>query len=242
MWLILCHTHDAPSHWLFQALRTRGVAEVEMVSAEELLYALRWKHLLNTSSVSVEFELNGARTYRSSQIDGVINRIDHIDSRAWYRSTDNDREYVRQELSAFFSSWLFSLPCPVYNPPDPLCLSGRVRSPAEWTVLASKAELAGCEFYTSSREEQARITNDRHAAGLLSLLVFDGKVFGQPVATAIREGCARLASLSGCGILGVDFHVTMGRKPTFARASTMPDLRIGGPLLVEEMAQRMGHR
>jgi hypothetical protein len=244
VWLILCHAYDASSHWLSQALRNRGVLGVEMLSAEELPYALSWKHLLSSQSVSVEFELNGGRTYRSSQIDGVVNRIDHVDPRVWHRSTDGDREYVLQELSAFYSSWLFGLPCPVYNPPDPLCLSGRSRTLAEWTVLAGKAGLAAAVFHTSSRDGEVRkvgeSTRDQQGAGLLSLLAFHEKVFGPPVGSAIREGCAKLTFLSGCPILGIDFHVATSGELTFACARTMPDFRIGGALLVAEIAKRMG--
>src|SRR5208337_3320813 len=205
-----CHAYDASSHWLSQALRNRDVRGVEMLSADELPYALRWKHFLNSQSVSVEFELNGGRVYRSSQIDGVINRIDHVDPQVWHRSTHGDREYVLQELSAFYSSWLFALPCPVYNPPDPLCLSGKFRTQAEWTVLAGKAGLPAAAFHTNSNRGEVRdfggSARGEQGAGLLSLLAFREKVFGPPVGSALREGCAKLAFLSGCPLLGIDFH------------------------------------
>ena len=109
MWLVLAPAADPSAAWAFRGLRARGLAPLELVSSELLLRSRRWVHRVGGGGDSVEVDLPDGRMIRSQDVRGVLNRITYIGLDELLPPSD-DRDYVVQELHAFFISWLNALP------------------------------------------------------------------------------------------------------------------------------------
>jgi hypothetical protein len=71
----------------------------------------------------------------------VLNRLVSVPDEMLRPAHPQDRDYVTQELTAFFLSWLYSLPPPVLNRPAPHGLCGSWRHRSQWVWLAARAGL-----------------------------------------------------------------------------------------------------
>ena len=66
------------------------------------------------------------------------------------------------------------------------------------------------------------------------------RVFGPPLPPQISAGCVQLAQISKTPLLGIE--LTIGQSPalwTFAGATPIPDLRLGGEPLLDELARKL---
>ena len=238
MWLVLCERGDLAALWASRGLAARGLEPLEVVSADALAYALRWEHRLDSAGASVEVRLADGRTIGGGRVRGVLNRLVSLPDGHLAAAAPPDREYARQELSAFFLSWLNALPAPVLNRPTPHGLSGPWLRLSEWLALAHEAGLptpavrwGSSDGYDESRPERAPVRPP-----LVSVVVVDGGVVGRPVPPAVAAGCRRLAKLSGTDVLGVELGTGSARRWTFAAATPLPDLRVGGGRLLDRLA------
>jgi hypothetical protein len=153
-------------------------------------------------------------------------------------AAEGDRDYALQELTAFYLSWLASLTVPVLNRPTPMGLAGRWLHASELVLLARAAGLPTPTWRQSA--------DDAADAGYRSLappsavtsqaIVLDEEVFGPPMPAATRRGCVALAKAVEARILGVDFFASAEDPWTFAHATPMPALQLGGPALVTHLA------
>jgi hypothetical protein len=216
MWLVLCHADDLPALWAYQGLKARGLAPLELVSAESLAFSLRWEHRVTSEEVSFRITLADGRQLSSDGVFGALNRMQFVPLPHWRRAAPKDQEYVQQEITAFYTSWLYALPGPVLNPATPVGLSGAWRRPAEWVKLAAQAGLDTPDYPTVP------------PAICRTVLVVDGAVVPGGVPDAVAEGCHRLAALSRTPLLGVGFEVQPSGAWLFTAATTTPDLRLGG--------------
>ena len=141
MWLVLCHCSDLAAIWAYEGLKAMGLGPLELVSAESLTFSLRWEHRIRSSSTSFRIALADGREITSEKVSGALNRLQYVPMPHWQKASSQDQKYVAQEMTAFYASWLFSLPGPVLNPASPTGLSGTFRRPVEWTRLASLAGL-----------------------------------------------------------------------------------------------------
>jgi hypothetical protein len=237
VWLVLCHTSDVPALWAYQGLRARGLAPLELVSAEELSAALRWAHRVDGRGASVEIALADGRVISSGTLRGVLNRITAVPLALWRSGTAVDREYVEQELTALYVSWIHSLPCPVLNRATALGLAGQWRHESEWIRLAAWAGLPAPVYRQSSDDppDDAAGASRLHAYGATTqtVIVVGGRATGARAPTAVLNGCVRLASLAETPLLGVDFAAGSAGAWTFAGATPTPDLREGGPAVID---------
>jgi len=155
----------------------------------------------------------------------------------------SDREYVLQELTAFFLSWLHALPGPVLNRPTPQSLCGRPRSLVEWLWLAKRAGLPIPRYRQSNQDTvgwHALHVRLRDAGpDLRTLVVVRESVVGESAPPPIEEGCRRLGVLSGTGLLGVELTVRKGGAWEFAGSTCLPDLRLGGEMLLDVLAAKL---
>jgi hypothetical protein len=62
-------------------------------------------------------------------------------------------------------------------------------------------------------------------------------VFGDEVPEAVREKCRRLAAICATPLLGIDLFSAPADAWTFAAATPMPDLQLGGEPLLQKLAQ-----
>ncbi|MGE5337729.1 MAG: hypothetical protein ACM3PU_07865 [Gemmatimonadota bacterium] len=232
MWLVLCDRSDASALWAYQALRARGLAPLELVTADALALGDRLEHRLAGSRTTVSLRAVGGLRIDGDQLSGVLNRLYTVPVDPWRNAAQADRDYVQQELVALYLSWLYALPCPVLNRPTPQGLCGRWRSESEWVWLALQAELPVAPFRQSARDGVDELKGQRRliAPGqmVLSVIVVGDAVTGGPAPPRIAAACRRLARLADAELLGIDFVVGAAGPWTFAGASPMPDLMSGG--------------
>ncbi len=237
MWLILCNPNDASVPWAYEGLMSRGLVPLELVSSETLAYGVRWEHRLGNFGAFVEITLVDGRTIRSDQINGVLNRLVSAPSQHLLLIQPADREYVSAELTAFFMSWLYALPHPVLNRPTPQGLSGQWRDVSEWILMASRAGLPTPNYRRSSRDYLLEMSAERTSSPAFTLdstvIVVRGHVVGASAPDHICKGCRCLAELAGTELLGIQFTSSPTGPWTFVGATTHPDLRLGGNLLLD---------
>lgn len=110
MWWVFCSGDDDSGLWVSKGLRECGLAPLEVATCEHLATAVRWEHRISNSETLIEIELRDGRTLRSDQIAGVVNRMTVVPSSLIDVARADDRDYALQEFTAFFMSWLHSLP------------------------------------------------------------------------------------------------------------------------------------
>lgn len=240
MWLVLCASNDISALWAYRGLAARGLTPLELVSAEMLAYSVHWEHRLGADGVSIDITLADGRRIRSENTRGVLNRLLSVSSEHLLLANPADRDYATQELTAFFMSWLYALPQPVLNRPTPRGLSGQWRHVSEWIWLASKAGLPTPDYRQTSRDRVDGMGIERGLVPIgtpvSTVIVVEGNIVGSPLPAEIQEGCRRLAELSGTELLGVEFAAGSTGLWTFAGATPLPDLRLGGQVLLDIMA------
>src|SRR6266436_964065 len=112
MWLLLCDRSDLSALWAYKGLRARGL-ELELLCTDVLGCALGWEHRLGADGVTIRIQLADGRTIDGAQLRGVLNRVTALPDAVATAASSGDRDYARQELQAFWLSWLAGLPCPI---------------------------------------------------------------------------------------------------------------------------------
>ena len=241
MWLVLCPSSDEAGRWAFASLRARGVTPIEMVMSESLAYA-HWDHRVRSGGASVSMALPDGRCFFHHDIRGVLNRLAFVPGEALTLIHQSDREYVHQELNAFFISWLHTLPGPILNPPTPQGLCGRMRHWSEWCHLAVQAGLPTARYWQSSREAAPPFALHARApgvgAGSSSVIVIGDRVVGS-VPAPVAAACVRFAALARTPILGVEFSSDRSQTWQVSGVTILPDLRWGGDSVVDALAQAL---
>jgi hypothetical protein len=232
-WLVLCDVADVSALWVYQGLVARGLAPVEVVTAQVLSTAVRWEHRLDPAGATIDITLADGRRLRGDTTRGALNRITVLPTAHLDGVAPSDRDYAIQEMSALFLSWLHTLPEPVLNRPAPYGLSGRWRHPAEWTLLAARAGLTPHPYrHTSDESPEEAAILPRSEPVTTVFVVGKHVVASSRVPATVRSGCHRLAELTGVQLLGIDFAVDNQNRWRFVGASVTPDLTLGGePLL-----------
>ena len=239
MWLVLCDASDASAILAFQALRKRGIAPLELVTAEALSLAEEWEHRLEGDSASIRCRVSNSLSFAGDEVRGVLNRLYTAPTNHWRAAPKVDQEYVQQELIAFFLSWLHALPCPVINRPTPQGLCGQWRAESEWVWLAQDAGVPVAPYRQSSYDRVDEMKGEKRllvpGAPVQTVIVVSGTVTGVPAPNVVKDACVRLAKAAGTALLGIDFLPGAAGEWTFAGANPMPDLRHGGPALIDAL-------
>lgn len=238
MWLVLCETHDAAASWAYASLRARGLAPLDILSAEQLALSEFQEHRLDGPRSTLRLRTESGLQVDGQRLGGVLNRLWTVPIGHWRQAGEADRNYVQQELFAFFLSWLHSLPCPVLNRPTPQGLCGQWRQESEWAWLARQAGLPVAAYRQTSRDTVDESRGERRlvpaGATVHTAIVVGARVVGAPIPAAIAAACVRLSALARTPLLGVDF-VESPAGWRFAGASPTPDLRLGGDALVDAL-------
>ena len=227
MWLVLCHTDDLAALWAWEGLRRRGLEPLELVTAEVLSCALHWNHLVGAEGASVEIQLAGGRRIASGEVRGALNRLQTVPIPFWRSAEEKDRDYVLQELNAFYTSWIYSLPGRVLNPASASGLCGTWRHRSAWTRLAVQAGLDAVPFHSSGG-------GDVHSTE--TVIVVNDEAVHPCAPPAVAAGCQRLAKLADTPLLGIGFAAGPEGQWLFAGATAVPDLRAGGEPLLDALA------
>lgn len=240
MWLIACNRGDVAAIWAARGLAERGLAPVEVVSAEALAYSTGFEHRLGDDGPSVRFELTDGRRIASEEVSGLLNRLTHAPMEHLGIAPESEREYAMQEVSAFFLSWLTAMPGPVLNRPVPFGLAGPSMDPFQWLTLAARAGLpAPVRRAPATRGQNGdapQAGSGSPAAPSCNVVVACGATYGPPLPERLAAACVRLAELSGADLLGVELRPGASGQLEFAAAHALPDLRIGGEPLIDGLA------
>lgn len=233
---VLCDLVDRPALWAADRLRRRG-RRVEVVTAQVLECALRWRHALSPAGeATVTIDLADGRTISSAAPAGVLNRLSHGPRARVDRVGGEDRDYAAQEMNALFLSVLEAMPGPMVNAPTAQGLCGRWRHPSAWAVLAAQAGLPTAPYRQSDRTDPDQAWMAPRPPGAVTVFAVAGRAVAPPsVPYAIQQGCLRLAQRTGEALLGVDLGPGPDGGWRMAGASPAPDLMQGGEPLIDAL-------
>jgi hypothetical protein len=236
MWLVLCAANDLAGLWAARGLANFGLAPLEIVTPEALVYNRSFEHRLTAGQPSVHITLADGRVIDGATVRGTLNRLQVVPYAHLRAASAKDRAYAEQELFALYLSVLQGLSGVMLNRPSPQSLGGDWRHPAEWASLAARAGLI-TETY-----EQSDSGATRQAVPTVSVrtvVAVNGECCGARAPQAILAGCSRLAELAATGILGMDFRTTLESEWVFQNATPLPDLRVGGHAVLATIAQAL---
>lgn len=237
MILVICGTNDASAHWIYSQLKLRGLPQVELITDKQLSFGVKWEHRLGNDGVFLEFTLADGRKICNHNVEGVINRLLFLPQDSLLLIQPGDRQYVMMELTAFFTSWLYSLPQPVLNRATPHGLSGQIRHISEWLFLAAKVGLPVPVYRQSSRGHTLDVSIHARITPLnvpvKTVITVGPYVIDESIPAAIGQGCLKLAEISHTMLMSSDFTIDQKGEWTFAGATTFPDLIGGGEKLID---------
>jgi len=229
---VLCLLGDPSGPWLAGGLAERGLDGIRCVSAHELAFSTSISHEVTSVGTRTSIRLADGSLFGPDLV-GTVNRLTTLPDDHLAGAEQADRDYAAAEVHALFTSILASLPGRVLGVAGPRGLCGPWLSPAEWTLHAACAGLPVLGF---------RSGQPTPPPAELQLLVVPGAVrpaypyAGQPLPPDLAAGAARLAEAVGAQTLGVDLVRADGRW-VFAGATPLPDLRAGGPPVLDALAQ-----
>jgi hypothetical protein len=239
MWLILCDDLDVSARWVYEELRRRSLA-TQFVPASVFSRAVRWVHGVGPNGAYADITLADGRRISSAEVGGTLNRMLGLWPPDEYFSSP-DSDYATQELLSMYVSLLQSLPAPILNPPTALGLSGRMRYPADWFVLAAEAGFETESYIMSTRNGFGTANGRNIAPAAASLwhksIVLGDRVFGDPLSEPLAEAACRLARLAGVSVLGLNLLIHGDKAARFESADLYPDLRAGGTALIDYLAE-----
>ena len=256
MWLVLCMNVDEAAVWAHARLRELDPGPVELVTDLDLVRA-RWDHRVGRAGTRTIVSLADGRVIDSREIRGAVNRFLVVPPALLAPIAAADRDYAAAELSALLVSWLAGLDGRVLNPASARGLSGAWRPRSEWATLASAAGLptATVRTVTDGPPPGSVGAGDRRERGGWhdwppfaplgeDVIVVGGAVFAHvPLTAGLRRACRALARSTGTPLLGLRFRTNGTSGPgDLVSVTTLPDLRSGGPPLVDALAETMGMR
>jgi hypothetical protein len=239
VWLVIAADYDEAARWAVERLPSAGLDPLFFVTDGDLAGAT-WEHRLGVDGACTRLTLGDGRVIDSHEIQGTLNRLQLA---PLLPLAPEDRDYGFHEMSALMMSWLASLPGPVLNPPDTRGLAGAWRSPAEWAQLTAEAGLPAAHVTVDTAADWSPDGGGWRMWPPFSQIIEDVIVVGQAVFAlesvdeSTLAGCRQLACLAQTPILGLVFScATCGGTPEVSGATPLPDLRAGGPELVEALA------
>jgi hypothetical protein len=242
MWLMICSAQDESAFWAYQGLRARGLIPFEFVTAEMLTTNARWEHTVGVNGANFNVTLADGRVINNRYVSGVVNRLTHVPLQ--HLAGTPDFEYATQEYTALFMSWVKALPSPIFNGVHSQGLSGAWRHVSEWVWLAAQAGLPTPAYLQTSHDEidetiqLRRIVPDGTATTMA--ITLGDRVFGPNLPPQISHACKELARISETPLLGIELTLGQSSGPwTFVGATPLPDLRLGGQPLLDELARQL---
>jgi hypothetical protein len=205
---------------------------VALLLVEALAHAaVHWEHRVGAGGAALTLRTADGRTLRGTDVGAALNRLLGPPLVVLDAAEPGDREYARNEITAFAASWLCTLSATVVNAPHPHGLCGRWRQPLEWRALAARAGLACAPLRLASEgADVPRALSIADPAGTTTVLSVDGRPLHPGVPAAVQRGCVRLSALSATRLLGLRFE---GADPAragwrFVDATPYPDLSLAG--------------
>lgn len=217
MIVILAGRHDQSA----RALAARWAGHDAVLLTPRGLSEAGWRHRLDSPADSAA--VLGGRAVPVSDITGVVTRLWAVADADLPHVVPEDREYVGIEMSAFLTSWVSSLACPVLNRPSPTCLAGPSWRDEEW---AHRAARLGIPVRPVVRRSALGVPPEppRTPEGLRSVTVVGARCLGAADET-LRGYARRLAEHAGTGLLEVFFEGE-GDGAAFVGVNLWPDISV----------------
>lgn len=197
MLLIVASERDEAARILAARGRQRGTV---LVTSRDLS-AAGWRDGLGRSEPGAAV-VNG-RTVSARDIGGVLTRLAAVDERELAHIVPADRGYVAQEMTAFLTSWLSGLDCPILNRPTPACLAGPAWRPERWIHEAARLHIPVRDVHRSVT--LARVgTTAVVPRGPVTVTIVGDRCFGE-ADDALARAARRLATAAGVDLAAVHF-------------------------------------
>jgi hypothetical protein len=240
VYLVLCADWDLPGLWAYRKLREVGLAPIELVTPASLSAAQTWEYRVTRDGIDLNIDLGDGRVLHGANLKGTLNRLMLPPQDLVNRAVVEDREYASGEMGAFYLGWLSALPG-VINRPTPHGFPGSWLHASEWAVLAARAGLDTPPYRQSvaSRSDEGYLSFVASGTAVTTLVVLRDQVYGSAVSSEVGRACRQLAASAGTDLLGVDLLDAGDGTPTFAHATPLPDLTLGGDDLVNALARTL---
>jgi hypothetical protein len=207
--LIVASRHDTAARVMAQKFEHAAVITAADLSEPG------WRFESGHASASVA--MVGNQPISAHAITCVINRLPWISPSELVHIVIEDRAYVAAEMSAFLIAWLTELPCPVYNRPSAMCISGPGWQPAQWIYAAAAAGLK------TKCVEMPSVLDDGVATDFSTrvVAVLNGVNLNGP--HELSSGLLKLAQLAKVNVFTAHF-VERGNDLFFHSVNEMPDV------------------
>ena len=217
MLVILASRHDAVA----QNLAARWSGEDVALLTPEGLSVSGWRHYPGAPESSAS-TLDG-REVGERDITGVLSRLWGVGEFDLTHIVPEDRAYVGMEMSAFITSWLYGLPCPVLNRPTPACPTGLNWREEEWTHRAARL---GIPVRTIRRRLalDAEPEPPSNAETKTTVTVVGRRCLGA-AHESLKAHALRLAAASGTDLMDVYFSGE-GADAVFLGVGLWPDVSV----------------
>jgi hypothetical protein len=228
MLLLLASRHDEVA----RSLAARWAADDAALLTPRGLSLGGWRHHLGSPQDSAAV-IDG-RPVPVEELTGVLTRLWCVGVQDLPHIVPEDREYVSIEMSAFLTSWLSSLKCPVLNRPTATCLVGPNWQPEEWAHRAARLGIPVRPIERRSALGMEPVP-PRASEGRATVTVVGERCLGAKDET-LRLHARRLAAHAGVGLLDVYFDGDDARA-SFAGVSLWPD--IGSPDIADAILEHL---
>jgi len=217
MIVVLANRHDTVA----LALAARWAHEGAELLTPEGLSVEGWRHYVATGGDDAAV-IAGRRT-AARDIEGVVSRLWGIAEGDLPHIVPEDRGYVSMEMTAFLTSWLSSLKCPVLNRPLPMSLAGPNWRREEWTHRAARLRIPvrPLRRYTAPDAPATRDTRPEN----LNAVTVAGRACPRAGDETLKSHALRLAQSVGAGLLNVYFDGE-GADAAFVSADVWPDVSV----------------
>jgi hypothetical protein len=135
MLVVVASSWDEAARALVERWEPHGA---ELLTVNDL-YRAGWRHYPMKPDRSRA--VIGGRVVATGDISGVLTRLPAVTEQELSAIVAEDRAYAASEMTAFLTSWLSTLKCPVLNPPSASCLCGPSWRTEQWTLAASRLGL-----------------------------------------------------------------------------------------------------
>jgi hypothetical protein len=135
MLVLFASRHDATADALLARWADHGATLLTPLD----LSRAGWRHFLDAGRADTA--VVGGRVVACEEITGVLVRWPCVYERELSQIDPGDRAYVAREMTAFLTSWLTRLRCPVLNRPTPTSLLGPSWRPEQWVQAAARAAI-----------------------------------------------------------------------------------------------------
>lgn len=217
MIVILAGRHDTVA----RGLAARWAHEGAELLTPEGLSIEGWRHYVATGGD--ETAVIAGRRVAARDIEGIVSRLWGIGENDLPHIVPEDRGYVSMEMTAFLTSWLSSLKCPVLNRPLPMSLAGPNWRREEWTHRAARAGIPVRPLHRRSAPGAPPAQDSRPVD--LNAVTVAGNACPSAADATLKAHALRLARSVGAGLLNVYFD---GDKAdaAFVSADVWPDVSV----------------